>query len=365
MSDNPFSRGSRAAPPVVSIGDPVPLADRADNRVLVPAIDGAPPRPPSDIVWSLGGPTMGTTWNARVIAPPGADQAAFRSAIEAELAEIVRLFSPWERASEVSRFNAAPEGMWALSEPFWTFLDATMDLGDETNGAVDPTLGALVDLWGFGPPGPRSPLLPTPSDEEVVAALKVSGWQKLRMNRDARAAMQMGGMKLDFSGLAKGHAVDRVSDRLTEMGATSHLVEIGGELKGRGVKPDAQPWWAEIEGIEGEPAPRTVVALYDLAVATSGDYRRAFEHLGRRYPHTIDGSTGQPVDNGLASVTVLHPQALRADAYATALTVMGPYEGPEFAEAIGLAAHFVQRTERGLVERMTPAWRAMMDEDAG
>jgi thiamine biosynthesis lipoprotein len=308
---------------------------------------------------------MGTTWNARVIAPPGADQADFQSAIEAELAEIVRLFSPWERASEVSRFNAAPEGMWALSKPFWAFLDATMDLGDETNGAVDPTLGALVDLWGFGPPGPRSPLLPTPSDEEVVDALKVSGWQKLRTNREAGAAMQMGGMKLDFSGLAKGHAVDRVSDRLAAMGATSHLVEIGGELKGRGVKPDAQPWWAEIERVDDSPAPRTVVALYDLALATSGDYRRAFVHQGRRYPHTIDGSTGRPVDNGLASVSVLHPLGLRADAYATALTVMGPYEGPEFAEAIGLAAHFVHRTERGLVEIMTPAWRAMMDENPG
>jgi thiamine biosynthesis lipoprotein len=365
MNDSPFQRGSRAAPPAVTLGDAVPLADRADNRVLVPVIEGAPPRPPSDIVWSLGGPTMGTTWNARVIAPPGADQADFQSAIEAELAEIVRLFSPWERASEVSRFNAAPEGMWALSKPFWAFLDATMDLGDETNGAVDPTLGALVDLWGFGPPGPRSPLLPTPSDEEVVDALKVSGWQKLRTNREAGAAMQMGGMKLDFSGLAKGHAVDRVSDRLAAMGATSHLVEIGGELKGRGVKPDAQPWWAEIERVDDSPAPRTVVALYDLALATSGDYRRAFVHQGRRYPHTIDGSTGRPVDNGLASVSVLHPLGLRADAYATALTVMGPYEGPEFAEAIGLAAHFVHRTERGLVEIMTPAWRAMMDENPG
>lgn len=365
MNDSPFQRGSRAAPPAVTLGDAVPLADRADNRVLVPVIEGAPPRPPSDIVWSLGGPTMGTTWNARVIAPPGADQADFQSAIEAELAEIVRLFSPWERASEVSRFNAAPEGMWALSKPFWAFLDATMDLGDETNGAVDPTLGALVDLWGFGPPGPRSPLLPTPSDEEVVDALRVSGWQKLRTNREAGAAMQMGGMKLDFSGLAKGHAVDRVSDRLAAMGATSHLIEIGGELKGRGVKPDAQPWWAEIERVDDSPAPRTVVALYDLALATSGDYRRAFVHQGRRYPHTIDGSTGRPVDNGLASVSVLHPLGLRADAYATALTVMGPYEGPEFAEAIGLAAHFVHRTERGLVEIMTPAWRAMMDENPG
>lgn len=362
MTDNPFKRGSRAAPPVVNLGDPQPLADRADNRVLVAPIEGAPPRPPSDVIWSLGGATMGTTWSARVIAPPGLEKTVVVQAIQQELDAVVALFSPWEPNSEISRFNAAPAGVWAVSEPFWDLLNAAMDLGDETNGAVDPTLGALVDLWGFGPPGARPALLPVPSDAEVEAARALSGWQRLRLNREGRGVMQIGGMKLDFSGIAKGRAVDRVSDRLTALGATSHLVEIGGELKGRGVKPDAQPWWVEIERVEGSPAPRTVAALFDLAVATSGDYRRAFRHLGRLYPHTLDGSTGRSVDNGLSSVTVLHPSAMSADAYATALTVMGPFEGPEFAEAVGLAAHFVERTDRGPVERMTSAFAAMMDE---
>ena len=364
MSDTPFSRGSRPAPPVVNLGDPVPVEGRADNRVLIPAIEGGPPRPPSDLIRSLGGETMGTTWSARAIAPPGVTEAALQAAVEDELAAVVALFSPWEPASEISRFNTAPEGMWAVSQPFWDLLDAAMDLGDETNGAVDPTLGALVNLWGFGPPCPRSALLPVPSDEDVASALAVSGWQKLRLNRASRGVMQMGGMKLDFSGIAKGHAVDRVSDRLTAMGATSHLIEIGGELKGRGVKPDAQPWWAEIERVEGSSAPRTVVALYDLAAATSGDYRRAFRHEGRLYPHTIDGSVGRPVANGLASVTVLHASAMKADAYASALTVMGPSDGPEYAEAIGLAAQFVERTEHGLVERLTSAFAAMMEDGA-
>jgi thiamine biosynthesis lipoprotein len=365
MSDTPFSRGSRAAPSAVAIGDPGPLADRADNRVLVPLSEGAPPRPPSDLIRSLDGQTMGTTWSARVIAPPGVGEAAVREAIEQELAAVVGLFSPWEPSSEISRFNTAPAGFWAVSQPFWDLLDAAMTLGDETNGAVDPTLGALVDLWGFGPPGPRSALLPVPSADEVAAAMAVSGWQKLRLNPDARGVMQMGGMKLDFSGIAKGHAVDRVSDRLTAMGATSHLIEIGGELKGRGVKPDAQPWWVEIERVEDSPAPRTVAALFDLAVATSGDYRRAFVHDGRLYPHTLDGSTGRPVNSNLTSVTVLHASAMMADAYATALTVMGPFDGPDYAEAAGLAAHFVERTERGPVERMTPAFAAMMDDPDG
>ena len=319
-----------------------------------------PVQPPSDVVWVMGGETMGTTWSARVIAPPGADATATQGAVQAELDIVVATFSPWEPTSEISRFNAAPPGLWALSSTFWTVLEASMEIADDTNGAVDPTLGALVDLWGFGPGGPRPADSPIPTEDEIVAAQTLGGWQGLRMNREARGAMQVGGMRLDFSGIAKGHAVDRVSERLTALGATSHLVEIGGELRGRGVKPDGQPWWVEIEQPPGSPSPRTLMAMVDVAMATSGDYRRAFVHRDRRYSHTLDNRTGRPIDNGLASVTVVHPSAMKADAFATALTVMGPYDGPEFAEAFGLAAHFIERTPRGAIERMTPLFAAML-----
>ncbi|CAM2914506.1 FAD:protein FMN transferase [Brevundimonas diminuta] len=351
---------SASAPSPILIGGPDD--SRRDDRVLIPPMTGAPERPPSDLIWSLSGETMGTTWSVRLVPPPGAAQGDFAAAVEEELARIVAVFSPWEADSEISRFNAAPAGTWALSDDFWALLTQALDLADDVSGAVDPSLGALVDLWGFGPPGPRSVLLPLPSDEEVEAARAVSGWQKLRLHREAQAAIQIGGMKLDFSGIAKGHAVDRVSDRLSALGATSHLVEIGGELKGRGVKPDAQPWWVEIEVVAGSPAPRTVAALVDLAMATSGEGRRAFPHEGRLYSHTLDGATGRPVDNGLAQVTVFDASAMRADALATALTVLGPIEGPELAEALGLAAHFTERTPDGLIERMTPAFAAMLDD---
>ncbi len=351
---------SASAPSPILIGGPDD--SRRDDRVLIPPMTGAPERPPSDLIWSLSGETMGTTWSVRLVPPPGAAQGDFAAAVEEELARIVAVFSPWEADSEISRFNAAPAGTWALSDDFWALLTQALDLADDVSGAVDPSLGALVDLWGFGPPGPRSVLLPLPSDEEVEAARAVSGWQKLRLHREAQAAIQIGGMKLDFSGIAKGHAVDRVSDRLSALGATSHLVEIGGELKGRGVKPDAQPWWVEIEAVAGSPAPRTVAALVDLAMATSGEGRRAFPHEGRLYSHTLDGATGRPVDNGLAQVTVFDASAMRADALATALTVLGPIEGPELAEALGLAAHFTERTPDGLIERMTPAFAAMLDD---
>ena len=307
---------------------------------------------------------MGTTWSARLAPPPGLAAAEVQSAIETELASLVSCFSHWDPRAEVARFNSAPPGFYAVSEPFWTVLNAAMDYADDTDGAVDPTLGALVDLWGFGPPGPR-PAGDLPTDEEIGEALSRSGWQGLRLNRPARAVQQIGGMKLDLSGIAKGHAVDRVSERLTEMGATHHLVEIGGELRGAGVKPDGQPWWVELQQPPGTPAPRTLAALFDLAVATSGDWVRGFEHEGRRYAHTIDGRTGWPVDNGVASVTVLADTALRADATATALTVMGPVAGPVFCEALDIAAAFVVRDPAGaLAETVTPAFAAMLNENA-
>ena len=324
---------------------------------------GAPPsRPPGEDVVRLGGETMGTTWSVGAVAPAGVDETVLFAAAQAELDAVVAVFSPWEPASEISRFNAAPAGIWALSQAFWTVLDASMNLADDTDGAVDPTLGALIDLWGFGPSGPRIGAV-LPSDEEIAEALAVSGWQTLRLNRDARGALQPGGMKLDFSGIAKGHAVDRVSEALTRLGATSHLVEIGGEMRGMGVKPDGQPWWIGLEEPPGAPSTRTVAALVDIAVATSGDWRRAFEHDGRLYPHTIDGRTGRPIDNGVTSVTVFHASAMIADAWATALTVLGPDAGPATAEAYDLAAQMVVRTPDGVVEHLTPAFVAMMDED--
>ena len=313
---------------------------------------------------------MGTSWAVRLCPPPGANRGAILATIEEELSRIIMLFSPWEPRSEVSRFNHAPEGLYAVSPPFWDFLEACMDLADQTDGAVDPTLGALVDLWGFGPPGPRTNDgpggLPTPpSDEEIEEALKVSGWNRLRLSLKTKAVNQMGGMRFDFSGLAKGHAVDRISERLSNDGIHSHLVDIGGELRGSNVRPDGYPWWVEVASPPGFKAPRTVAALFDMAVATSGDYARFWENGQGRFTHTLDRRTGRPIENGMVSVTVFDPSALRADGLATALTVMGPELGPAYAEVLNIPAQFVWRNDdAALTEKLTPAWAAMQDEGA-
>ena len=332
------------------------------NRVLIPTHDRRPTRPPSDMIWDFAGQTMGTDWSIRLVPPPGVVRMDIQAAVEDELAQVIALFSHWEPTSELSRWNAAPPGFWSVSQPFWDVLDAAMDLADDTDGAVDPTLGALVDLWGFGPSGPRPMGLPT--DQQITEALSVSGWRGLRLNREARAVQQVGGMKLDLSGIAKGHAVDRLCDRLFALGATSHLVEIGGEMRGSGVKPDGGPWWAELEAAPGAPGPRTLAALFDIAVATSGDWVRTFSVFGQAYGHTLDGRTGRPLRHGLASVSVFAETAMRADALATALMVMGPEEGPAHAAATGLAALFVMRGPDGMTEHLAPALVAMAEEGA-
>ena len=261
--------------------------------------------------------------------------------MDQELEAIAALADRADPDSEIGRFNAAPAGVWALSEPFWDVLNAAMDLADETDGAVDPTLGALTDLW-------RTSSLP-PTDGDIEAARAVCGWQSLRLNAQARAAMQPGGSVLDLEAILDGHAVDRIGERLVVLGATSHMVEVGGVVRGMGVKPDAQPWWVEIAQPPEGTAPPTVAALLDLSMATARD------------THTMDRLSGRPVDNGLIAVTVLHASARQADALATALMVMGPYDGPDHAEAMGLAVQFIERTPRGLTERLSPAFAAMLE----
>lgn len=362
MSDPAAPASSRSAPPVIDLsGGTAEPRPETDNRVLIPPFHSPPERPPGAKIAQLGGETMGTVWSARIVVHEDGVASRWQTLIEEELGRVIALFSPWERNSELSRFNGAPAGTWALSDAFWTVLTRALELADETNGAVDPTLGPLIDLWGFGPAGRRSPLLPLPMDEEIEAARAKSGWMGLRLNVDARAAVQPGGLKLDLSGIAKGHAVDRISLRLAREGATSHLFEIGGELKGVGVKPDGRPWWVELETPPGLETPRTIAALYGLAMATSAGARRHFVHEGQTYSHTIDGRTGRPVTHGMVSVSVLHESAMVADALATALTVMGPEDGPAHAEAAGIAAIMVHRGDAGLVEQISPACRAMLD----
>ncbi|MEW6389055.1 MAG: FAD:protein FMN transferase [Pseudomonadota bacterium] len=328
-------------------------------RVLVPALTTPPARPVGGSVRAFGGETMGTTWSAKAVLPATVDLPALEAMVQRALDAVVREMSPWEPLSDLSRYNRAAAGSWVrLPEATLTVLRRAIEVAEASDGAFDPTLGALTDLWGFGP----RPFSGAPPERDAVTALRqAGGWKRLTL--DGEALFQPGGLKLDLNGIAKGFGVDQAADALGRAGVKSYLLEVGGELRGTGAKPDGQPWWVELERPpSANDAEKTVVALHDLSVATSGDYRRFFDHDGRRYAHTLDPATGAPVAHPTVSVTVLARDCMSADAWATALTVMAPDAALAFSARHDLAALIVSRAAAGgLEERLSPALRAMLD----
>lgn len=296
---------------------------------------------------------MGTTWRLVVVDPP----EDIRETVEAVLARMIAEFSHWETGSRVGRFNRGMLGHWhPLSPEAARVLAVAFDVNRLSDGAFDPAAGVLADLWGFGPAGPRDDL---PGAYAIGEARNMSGVRHLEFDAEARRIRRREAVQIDLSGIAKGYAVDAVAERLVSLGIEDFLIEVGGELRGEGIKPDGQPWWVELEAVPGVTLAPLRVALHGLSVATSGDYRRFFERGGRRYAHTIDPRTGWPIDNQVVSVSVLHREAMRADAWATALTVLGP-AGMTLAEQQGLAAHMVTREGGGVSERISPALQAML-----
>ncbi len=327
-------------------------------RVLVPALTTPPARPVGGSVRAFGGATMGTTWSVKAVLPATTDLPALEAMVQRALDAVVREMSPWEPLSDLSRYNRAAAGNWTtLPAATATVLRRAIEVAEQTNGAFDPTLGALTDLWGFGP---RAFSGSPPDAADITALREAGGWKRLTLDGDA--LFQPGTLRLDLNGIAKGFGVDQAAAALTRAGVKSYLVEVGGELRGTGAKPDGQPWWVELERPPtANDTERTMVALHDLAVATSGDYRRFFEHDGRRYAHTLDPATGAPTTNPTVSVTVLAQDCMSADAWATALTVMAPDAALAFAAEHDLAALVVSRGARGLEERLSPALQAMLD----
>ncbi|OVZ55916.1 thiamine biosynthesis protein ApbE [Pigmentiphaga sp. NML080357] len=309
----------------------------------------------------MGGPTMGTSWSVKFV-DDGAVAADLGALVQAELDMVIGQMSTWRDSSDLSRFNTAPAGSWhELPEALFVVLEQALNVAHDSGGAYDPTVGPLVNLWGFGPQGAYR----RPSGADVAAQRSRVGWHRIELDPPRRRARQPGGAYVDLSGIAKGYAVDAVARCLRRAGVAGYLVEIGGELYGHGAKPDGQPWWVELEqpqaGAGEAPLPVTRVALHGLAVATSGDYRRYMSDGLGVYSHTIDPRTGAPIENGVTSVTVLHPECMVADAMATALTVMGPEAGLAWAVRRGLAASIVWRAAEGHREAMTPNFAAMME----
>jgi thiamine biosynthesis lipoprotein len=324
---------------------------------------GRPPAPAARSGYtSFGGLTMGSTWTVKLAAAER-DVASLQAVVQSALDAVDQQMSIYRPESELSQFNRAGAGSFALSEDLALVLAAAGRISAWSGGAFDVTVAPLVEEWGFGVRGVRR----VPSPAKIAEGRRRVDWRALTVDPGRRQAVKaLAGLQADLGGIAKGYGVDRAAAALEARGVHHYMVEAGGEVRTRGVNANGEPWRIGIEQPDALPQrARWAVPLSGLAMATSGDYRNYFFEGGRRYSHEIDPVAGEPVRNALASVTVVADDCLHADAMATALIVMGPERGRTLAESTGIAAHFIERRPDGtLRDAMTPAFAALRAERA-
>lgn len=312
----------------------------------------------------MDGFTMGTTWSVRIADPQvrPADLPALRAAVESALAEVNRQMSTYDPSSEISRFNDSPAGVAVeISPDFDRVLRFALTLAEQSGGAFDPTVGPLVELWGFGRK-PRSSQAP-PTEEEIAAVREAVGYAKVTLDGEGRLTKTHDGVRLDLNAVAKGYGVDAAARALGERGLKNFFVEVGGEVVVRGERAGGGPWRIGVDRPRPDSAPgeaiERVLHIRDAAVATSGDYRNYHrdETSGEVYAHIFDPRTGRPVRRMAGSVTVIADECLKADGLATALYVLGPEEGLDwlartYPEADAL---FIVRHPDGALEQRASA----------
>ena len=298
-----------------------------------------------DAKHEFGGRTMGTTYAVVVVDAAGElDRESLQSAVEATLDEVNKRYSNWDPDSEISRFNAQRTTRDVdISEGLRDMLAIADAVGAAADGKFDLTIDPLVELWGFGPPGPGAD---KPDAAAIAAAMGRVGQKRvIALSDDGRTLRKIAPeASVNLSAIAKGYGIDEVALTLRDMGAKDFMVEIGGDLYASGRNAEGGPWRIGIEKpVPGRRGVEEIVTVADLGMATSGDYRNYVEHDGVRYSHIIDAATGYPVAHRTASATVLAESATLADAWATALLALGAERGLEVAEEQGLAAFFVVR----------------------
>ena len=295
----------------------------------------------------FAGKTMGTTYHIQYFPGPHTPKRhLLGQRIDQTLKALNKQMSTYQKDSEIALFNAHRDERWVeISNDFYTVLRYSLTLAKKTHGLFDPTIGPLVNLWGFGPGGKKK----VPTSKEIKETKSFIGYQKVKMT-PTKIRKTNPRVQIDLSASAKGFGVDKIAALLHSSGVKNYLVEIGGELKAKGQGPRG-PWKVAIQ----RPSPthphrpsHKILALKDQAVATSGDYLNFFREGNKKYSHTLDFRTGRPIQHTLSSVTVVHPEScLKADALATALNVMGLKKGLEFAQREKIAAYFIYRGNSG------------------
>lgn len=306
----------------------------------------------------FSGPTMGTTYTVKIVGTPATlDAEALQRELEDVLASIDTEMSTYRTDSAISRFNASESTNW-IDVPLGLarVVAASKDISERSGGVFDITLAPLIAAWGFGPSGEPTSL---PSASELADVRERVGHRLLEVRLAPPALKKLHpALTIDVNGVAPGYAVDLLAERFEALGASDFMIDIGGEVLVRGRNARGERWRIAVERpIDVEPTPFKILELDAASVTTSGEYRHYFERDGRRYSHTLDPRTGQPIES-FGSVCVVGSSSLVIDAWATALNVLGPEEGLRVAEREGLAVMYVVVAgERRLEARMSSRFR--------
>lgn len=307
------------------------------------------------------GQVMGTGYSVRLGNTPA---TGLEQDVLAVLRDVDTHMSTWKADSELTRLNRSVDGDWQSMSPATTQVIAhALKTSEQTGGAFDATIGPLVDLWGFGAGSANAGEISghRPGVQAISQTLSRIGHENIEVDLAANAVRKLKSeVELDLSGIAKGHAVDRVAALLDSRGIESYLIEVGGELAARGRKPDGSAWRVAIEKPQiGSRDVFRVIDLENRAIATSGDYRNFFDDGGQRFSHAIDPRNGQAVQNGLASVSVVADSTMAADALSTSMMIMGADQAMTFAEKHGIAVQMILKSGTALSEQHSPAFAAL------
>lgn len=306
---------------------------------------------------------MGTTYHIKVSSELSSQETVvMEKAIDDVLLQVNESFSTYIETSEVSTFNQNKSHEEQVkSAEFIRVLEEALRISDATQGAYDITVGPLVNLWGFGPSFQADDV---PTDAEIKQAKLAVGYKNIVVNNTRKAIKKLNpDIYIDFSSIAKGYGVDKVANFIESKGHANYMVEIGGEMRVKGNNPEGNKWRIAVENPDSvERSIHQVINVSDTAIATSGDYRNFFEKDGVKYSHTIDPTTGRPVQLSLASVTVLADSSMTADAWATAFMVLGSKKGYDLAIEANLAVLFLVKDGGSLKELKTPKFKTMIKE---
>ncbi|MFT5209148.1 MAG: thiamine biosynthesis lipoprotein [Flavobacterium sp.] len=322
---------------------------------IVCALTACSPQSPT----LLTGSTMGTTYSIK-ISDAIEDTEVLQNQIDALLLRINNLMSTYISDSELSKFNQSEMDIpFSLSTENVEVFAMAEKIHEQSKGQFDVTIGPLVNLWGFGP---KKTEMLVPGNEEIETAKNSVGMQYLQISSDRVSKTKA--VYVDLSAIAKGYGVDMIAELLNRKGIENYLVEIGGELRAKGVNDQGRYWRIAIEKPDVmQRIPYKSLELKNLGMATSGDYRNYFEVDGSRYSHTISPISGRPITHNVASVTVIDPSTAMADGYATAINVMGVDAGMKMSEELNLAVLMIIKTENGFEERYSSQYKVLINSE--